>query len=951
VNLAFTNPPLNSISGSHELADAAMFPKGEASYITNFVEETAPLNIPLSRKGHIDESNIKIHNNDEDSNSLFSSLNSECEYGISSKKTFDNLQNTERYSENPQILTSTIATIATRTNSEEGDDMDIDESDTEQELNVASCGDGKSDTLLPTTRVSRRKKVQVLWTRTVQFASSFPDAIPNSIRNPLLELAARTRKKGYLIKLIPEQRRPFIDYCVKTLMVPPKVAEEIFSFLESKRVSEFRWKKALESYQISSCDDTVVQDIVRRLKIFALKGLLCPRNKVDFFYFCDICFPPVSLETCDRVYDYLASHIPEFSAYVVRKPWDGLNSMAEKIAMLPNWSQNEKMLFVIEHVVVDDLDFFCPFRSLLLALQSQSKQFSESIFSYRGVSNRKKFFKYCKETFTGMAENDVRKAFQFISKKIKEYESQALTKNLSHDKTDQSDESMSAETMHVKGQGRNSLAPKSLPLNHIAELSAISEDAHVSNKPQLSDTAGLRRSKNCSINTGVDSINFKSACVNNFKAIQSEVEDNDFSPFRQSEESGKHLSTTQHLVEDDTEVPKKAQLKKLLLGRVAEIATTADDAPVFIRALISKLATLSQSNGSDTKTIVDLIGFQRMCIKNFNATQAEAIAAYKFLLSRHKKDLWQMKRLGESDSTLVEKKALKQPQLKLLLGRIAEIAAAAHDAPVSIKPLLSKLATLTQSKDSSTKTIVDPSIFHSMCINNFHASQAEAKEAYNFLVSRETDKAPKIPWNSCSDKVLSEEDDKEAPKPKQAHLTKLLLDRITEIATTADDAPDSIRELMSKLATIGQENDSSPKKIVDAVRFESMCINNFHATEAEAKEAYQFLMSRQKDSDFKALVNHISQHSLNRSYERRHGRQHVRNSTINDHTEDDHTTVNRHEIELSGNDAGACSTNLVPLKQCSGSNRSELLFQQNNITFKRDEAFQPSSLAMRKGAA
>jgi len=86
VNLAFTNPPLNSISGSHELADAAMFPKGEASYITNFVEETAPLNIPLSRKGHIDESNIKIHNNDEDSNSLFSSLNSECEYGISSKK-------------------------------------------------------------------------------------------------------------------------------------------------------------------------------------------------------------------------------------------------------------------------------------------------------------------------------------------------------------------------------------------------------------------------------------------------------------------------------------------------------------------------------------------------------------------------------------------------------------------------------------------------------------------------------------------------------------------------------------------------------------------------------------------------------------------------------------------------------------------------------------------------
>jgi hypothetical protein len=120
--------------------------------------------------------------------------------------------------------------------------------------------------------------------------------------------------------------------------------------------------------------------------------------------------------------------------------------------------------------------------------------------------------------------------------------------------------------MHVKGQGRNGssiifdqgdqkaqiIALKSLPLSRIAELSAILEDAHVSNKPLLSDMAGLSHSKDCSINKGVDSINFKNECMNKFKATQTEAEDNDFSFFRHSEESGKHLSTTQHLVEDDT---------------------------------------------------------------------------------------------------------------------------------------------------------------------------------------------------------------------------------------------------------------------------------------------------------------------------------------------------------------------------------------------------------------
>jgi hypothetical protein len=127
------------------------------------------------------------------------SLTSECESGISSKKTFDNLQNTERYSEHPQVPTSAIVAIAIRTNSEEGDDMDIEESYTEQKLIVASCGGRESDTLLPNTR-------------TIQFASSSPDAIQNSIRNPL--------------------------------------------------ISEFRWKKALEGYQISLFDDAVVQEFV-----------------------------------------------------------------------------------------------------------------------------------------------------------------------------------------------------------------------------------------------------------------------------------------------------------------------------------------------------------------------------------------------------------------------------------------------------------------------------------------------------------------------------------------------------------------------------------------------------------------------------------------------------------------------------------------------------------------
>lgn len=643
---AFMNLPSTSRSGSDERADMVMIPDSHR------LENIAPINDLLRRNAHKDANSIKIHHNKDDSNALFSSLNLDYESGMSSKNKSDSFLNKERASDHPYVSTSATAATATRTNNEEEDDMDIEESDIEHEVSIDFIGGGDFDNLLSNTRVSRRKKIQVLWTRTIQFASSFPDEIPNSIRNPLLELAAKTRKQGHLMKLLPEQRRPFLEYCVKTVKVSPKLAGDIFSFLESKRVSEFRWKKALESYEISLCDDTVVQEIVSRLKSLAQKGLLCPRNKVDFLYFCDCCFPPISVETCDQVYDFLVSHIPEFSAFVVRRPWDCMSSMHEKITMLPNWSQNEKMLFVIEHVVADELEFFCPFRSLLLALQSQLKQFSESIFSYRGVSNRKKFFKYCKEKFTGMAEMDVRRAFQFISKKIKEYESQALRENVSHDKSDQSDEPDSSEIMPKTGQRRKTsnvisdqgdqqaqmFSPNSLALSRLSKLSAISMDLSVRNKQLFSEMAGLSGSKDSSINTGVDTIKCQSACTNTFKATPAIAEENyEFSLFRHSDESGKHdLSTTQQLGKDDKDVPEKAQLKKLLLGRIAEIATTADDAPDSIRGLLSKFATIGQDNDSSTTTIGDAASFERLCMNNFHATETEAKEAYKYLVSRQR---------------------------------------------------------------------------------------------------------------------------------------------------------------------------------------------------------------------------------------------------------------------------------------------------------------------------